>query len=573
VLGQLRETMILVLLVAAVLTGVTGDFADCAVILLVVAVNTTVGVLQERRAVGAVAALRSLTTPVATVVRGGQARRVTTPELVPGDVLRVAEGDVVGADARLLTAHALQVDEALLTGESQPVDRDPAGVCPASAVPGDRTTMLHGGTLVVHGTGSAVVVATGTHTELGRIATLLHERQAPDTSLQRRLAGLVRRLSLAAVLGCVLVVLLGLLRGQPWELMVITGISLAVAAIPESLPAVVALALAAATRRMAARGAIVRSLSAVEALGITVVSCREVVFDSGGLRCAGDFYWPDTVLEQVPCVVMGHGGSGTKRLGLPGYAEKFVARGMAALVFDYRHFGASEGQPRQVIDIEKQRNDYRAAISYARNYSGVDPQRIALWGTSLSGGHVLAVAAEDPTIAAVVSQVPLIDGWHRGRGLRQRLNWDITLRTLRFIAAAVRDITRQWCHRSPYLVPVIARPGQVAVFTEPEATVAFEALGGEATGWQNALAPRFIFRLPRYKKGTAERLTMPLLMCLANHDLQASSRFAARIASRASAAEVHHYPIGHFDVYVGSLFARISTEQANFLYHHLCETK
>ena len=271
VLSELRETMIVVLLGAAVLTAVTGDLADCAVILLVIAVNTTVGVLQERRAVGAVAALRTLSTPQSTVRRDGTVQRTLTTELVPGDVLQVAEGDVVAADARLITTHELQVDEALLTGESLPAARDPDGDCPAETPVADRTTMLHAGTLVVHGTGTAVVVATGLATQLGHVASLLHERSAPDTPLQRRLAALGRRLSVVAAAGCAVVVLLGLLRGQPWELMVVAGISLAVAAIPESLPAVVALALAGGTKRMAARGAIVRSLPAVEALGSVTV--------------------------------------------------------------------------------------------------------------------------------------------------------------------------------------------------------------------------------------------------------------------------------------------------------------
>ncbi|GEL17096.1 cation-translocating P-type ATPase [Pseudonocardia asaccharolytica] len=300
VLAQLGQTMILVLLAAAVLTAVTGDFTNCAVILLVIAVNTTVGVVQERRAVGAVAALRSLTTPVATVIRDGGARRVPTPELVPGDVLRVAEGDIVGSDARLLTAHDLQVDESPLTGESQPVERDPTGECPASAGVGDRKTMLHGGTLVTHGSGTAVVVGTGARTELGRIAGLLRERTAPDTPLQRRLAALGRRLSAAAAIGSAVVVLLGLVRGEPWELMVVAGISLAVAVIPESLPAVVALALAAATRRMAERGAIVRSLPAVEALGsVTVLASDKTgTLTTGRISCVA--FWTPESGELTP---------------------------------------------------------------------------------------------------------------------------------------------------------------------------------------------------------------------------------------------------------------------------------
>ena len=292
---------------------------------------------------------------------------------------------------------------------------------------------------------------------------------------------------------------------------------------------------------------------------------QEVFFDSGGVRCAADLYWPDKVDGDVPCVVMGHGGSATKRLGLAGYAQAFASRGMAVLAFDYRHFGNSEGQPRQVINVAEQQDDYRAAVRFARAYDGIDPDRIALWGTFLSGGHVLAVAAADPRIAAVVSQVPMIDGWHRGRTLRQRLNWEVTWRTAQFTAAAIRDVIRARRGQPPYLVPVVAEPGHVAVFTEPEAKKAFDALGGEAVGWRNELAPRFILSLPRYRKGTAERLHMPVLMCLVDHDLQASSSYAAHIASLMPSVEIRHYPVGHFDVYLGSLRDEITATQAAFL--------
>jgi uncharacterized protein len=303
--------------------------------------------------------------------------------------------------------------------------------------------------------------------------------------------------------------------------------------------------------------------------GTDVPEPEEVFFESDGERCAADLYRPATIDRPLPCVVMGHGGSGTKRLGLPKYAETFVAAGLAVLAFDYRQFGRSGGKPRQVIDVAKQLDDYRAAVRYARSRADIDPSRVALWGTSLSGGHVLAVAAGDPDIAAVVSQVPVIDGWHRGRTLRQRLNWDVTRRTLQFAAAAVRDLVGAKLGRDPYLVPVVAQPGNLAVFTESDAKAAFEALGGETAGWRNALAPRMLFALPRYRKGTAEKLHMPVLMCLGDNDLQASPRFAARIASLMSNVEIRRYPVGHFDVYIGRLLEEISSAEADFLRRHL----
>ena len=300
-----------------------------------------------------------------------------------------------------------------------------------------------------------------------------------------------------------------------------------------------------------------------------MAQANEVCFESHGVSCAADMYWPDDRDKDVPCLVMGHGGSATKRLGLPHYARVFASRGVAVLAFDYRHFGASGGEPRQVISVTDQQVDYRAAVRFARSLDGVDPSRIALWGTSLSGGHVLAVAADDPGVAAVVSQVPMIDGWHRGRTLNERLSWEVTWRTMQFTAAAIRDVNNARKGRPPFYVPVVAEPGHVAVFTEPEAKAAFEALGGESVGWRNQLAPRFIFSLPRYRKGTAERLHMPVLMCLADHDQQASSRYAASIASRMTNVEIHRYPVGHFDVYLTPLRDDICAAQASFLARHL----
>ncbi len=259
VAGQLRDPLIIVLLVAAVLTAVTGDWADMTVILLVVVVNTSVGVAQEVRAERAITALTELTAPVARVVRDGAQRETPAAEVVLGDLLVLAEGDIVAADARVAEAAALLVDESALTGESVPVDKGP----------GDDVSA---GTVVVRGRGRAEVTAVGAASAAGRIAGLMVRGPGP-TPLQRRLAGVGRLLAGVAVLLCVCVAALGLVRGQPVELMVITAISLVVAAVPESLPAVVTLSLALGARRMAARDALVRRLHAVETLGsITVLA-------------------------------------------------------------------------------------------------------------------------------------------------------------------------------------------------------------------------------------------------------------------------------------------------------------
>ena len=267
VLGQLTNVLILVLLAAALLTLIIGDVVDFVVILLVIVVNTTLGVVQERRALREVRALRTLVAPSARVVRGGRDVWVPTRDLVRGDVLRLTAGDVVGADARLLRSTRLQVDESLLTGESLPADRAADAAVADEEPLADRLTMVHAGTTVVGGTGEAVVVATGAGSAVGRVASLVQEEQAPDTPLQRRLDRLGRQISVGVVLACLAFVASGLLRGQPWEITAVAAVALAVAAVPDSLPAVVTLALAGGASRMSRRGAVVRTLPSVETLG------------------------------------------------------------------------------------------------------------------------------------------------------------------------------------------------------------------------------------------------------------------------------------------------------------------
>ncbi|MET8894010.1 cation-translocating P-type ATPase [Streptomyces albogriseolus] len=282
VLQQLRDPLILVLLVAAVLTIATGDLSDAAVILFVIVVNTTVGVVQEVRAEQAVRALSALSAPTARVVRDGTERSLPAAEVVPGDVVLLAEGDIVPADGDVASAAALLTDESSLTGESVPVEKEAGGDASSGTV--------SAGTVVVHGRGRVVVTATGPDSALGRIAGLMRAAPGP-TPLQRRLAQFGRVLAAVVVGLCALVLALGLVRGQPLELMIVAAISLAVAAVPESLPAVVTLALALGARRMADRHAIVRRLPAVETLGsVTVIATDKTGTLTEG-RMAAERLW------------------------------------------------------------------------------------------------------------------------------------------------------------------------------------------------------------------------------------------------------------------------------------------
>jgi len=263
---QVRDPLVVVLLVAAVLTLATGDWTDAGVIMLVIVVNTAAGVTQEVKAGQAIGALSELTAPEARVLRDGEQRTVPAPEVVAGDMLVLAEGDIVPADAAVTEAAALLVDESALTGESLPAEK----TADVTASPGGRQGTVAAGTTVVRGRGRAVVTATGAASAMGRIAALMGKRQGL-TPLQRRLAGVGRVLAMVAVVLSVIVLGIGLARGQGAELMVVTAISLVVAAVPESLPAVVTLALALGARRMSARHALIRRLPAVETLGSVTV--------------------------------------------------------------------------------------------------------------------------------------------------------------------------------------------------------------------------------------------------------------------------------------------------------------
>jgi Ca2+-transporting ATPase len=312
VLGrQFRNALVLLLLAAICLSAILGHGVETAAIAVIVALAVLLGFAQEYRAERALEALRRMTAPQATVVRAAQELRIPAREVVPGDVLLLRAGDRVPADARVLTTVGLQVDEAALTGESLPVDKQAAPMSGPALALGDRTSMVFGGTLVTGGRGSAVTVATGGGTELGRIAELLGTVRPARTPLQAsldRLGTVLVRAALLVVLG---IVALGALRGTPPLELLLFGVALAVAVVPEALPAVVTVSLALGVQRLARRNALVRRLPAAEALGSVSVICsdktgtltrdemtvREVRVPSGPLTVTGAGY--DTRGEVV----------------------------------------------------------------------------------------------------------------------------------------------------------------------------------------------------------------------------------------------------------------------------------
>ena len=274
--AQFANTMIVVLMIAAGITVAIGEVQDAVVIVAIVILNSIVGFVQEYRAEQAITALRDLTAPDARVVRAGARKTIAAGKLVPGDVMVLEAGDIMAADARLVEAPNLRVDESALTGESVPVDKTTEVLDEAGAVMiGERTNMVLNGTAVVYGRGRAVVVATGMSTALGRITGLLKAHESLRTPLQRRLSILGRLLAVAAVVVSAIVFFAGIARGEEASLMFLTAVSLAVAAIPEALPAVVTIGLALGARQMVAQNALIRRLPAVETLGSVTVICTD----------------------------------------------------------------------------------------------------------------------------------------------------------------------------------------------------------------------------------------------------------------------------------------------------------
>ncbi len=275
-LAQFESVLVWLLLVADLLAFLLGEWIDATAILVIVVLNAAIGFAQEFRAEHSILALRRMTAPRARVRRGGAVESLRAADLVPGDIILLEAGDLVPADARLVRTASLRCVEAALTGESEPVDKDPALLADQHAPLGDRASMVWSGTPVVAGAAEGVVVATGMGTEMGKIARLI-ESAAGDTGtpLQRRLAAFGRVLVLGSGAIVVVLLVLGLVRGDPPAEMLLTAISLAVAAVPEGLPAVVTIALAVGVVRMARRQALVRRLPAVETLGCASVICSD----------------------------------------------------------------------------------------------------------------------------------------------------------------------------------------------------------------------------------------------------------------------------------------------------------
>lgn len=294
-----------------------------------------------------------------------------------------------------------------------------------------------------------------------------------------------------------------------------------------------------------------------------------LTFPSGDAFCAARLFLPSLASRNLPCVVLANGFSGTMDWIVPDFAARFADAGIAALVFDYRHLGQSPGEPRQLVDVRRQREDLRAAIAFCRRHPALDPGRIALWGTSLGGSHVVEVAAADSGIAAVVCNMPALDAL-RGANVQAKLaragmgRAALARTSLRLLAAALWDAVRGAYDAAPRYLAVYGDPGR-AFFTDPALAERFRAAEAGAPTWRNRVAARFLLQAPRYRAGTLGRMAAPVLFTLADDDVEVSAAFIRDVAAESPRSEVREYPGGHFDLYHGARFEEVAADQAAFL--------
>lgn len=293
-----------------------------------------------------------------------------------------------------------------------------------------------------------------------------------------------------------------------------------------------------------------------------------ITFPSGGDQCTGDLWLPADAspTSPIPIVILGHGLGGTRAMGLQRFAERFRDAGIAALTFDYRHFGDSGGAPRQLLSISRQREDWQAAIAWARSHEAIDPARVAIWGTSFGGGHTLWVAARDHAIAAVISQCPFTDGIASSLTLGPISTAKVGVRALADTAAAL-------LRRPPVLVDLAGPRRSTALMTAPDALPGYLRLSREAgNAGVDQVAARIGLQLGLDRPGRdAGKITSPTLVIVCEPDTVAPDGATLRHLQRAAnpAIEVKQVPYGHFDIYFDEAFDELIAAQVHFLQVHL----
>ncbi len=281
-----------------------------------------------------------------------------------------------------------------------------------------------------------------------------------------------------------------------------------------------------------------------------------ITFESGGETCVGHLYGDQA--NPRGCIVMCQGFGGTQDTpAFTANAEGFVAAGYRVLTFDYRYFGESAGKPRQLVDIDGQLNDIRAAVEYARGAPGVDADQIVLWGTSLGGAHAVVAASRDPGIAAVIAQIPF-------NGSARKVEGRSTAATLRLLWAMTVDAARGLLGLSPAYIKAVGGPGELATMSSAEAQQTIDGLTSDT--WRNEVAPRALFRLMRYRPAdSAPKVRAPVLVCAAERDKEIPLELIAGLADALPHGELRTYPHAHFDFYRDPIRTEVLTDQLAFL--------
>ncbi|MDZ7883973.1 MAG: alpha/beta fold hydrolase [Mycobacterium sp.] len=299
-----------------------------------------------------------------------------------------------------------------------------------------------------------------------------------------------------------------------------------------------------------------------------VAGREDVTFTSGHgedrADCAAWLYRPDgDAATPRPLIVLAHGLGAVRTMRLDEYGTRFATAGYAALVFDYRHFGDSAGMPRQLLDIGRQREDWHSAIAFARRIDGVDPDKICLFGTSFAGGHVIAVGAADPGVAAIISQCPFTNGLASGLTLGPKATLGVAVTALRDLLASIRG-------KEPVLVPLAGAPGETALMNAPDVVDGYFGLVPAGQAITNGAAGRVGLRIPLSRPGRlVKKIAAPILFCVCDADTVAPPGPTLKYAAQARNGTVRRYPFGHFDIYVGDPFEKVITDQIAFLHQEV----
>lgn len=290
----------------------------------------------------------------------------------------------------------------------------------------------------------------------------------------------------------------------------------------------------------------------------------DVTIPSGNDTLAAWLYLPERHNgRKPPVIVMAHGLGAVKEMRLDAYAERFVAAGYACLVFDYRHFGGSTGEPRQLLDIGRQLEDWEAAIAWARGCHDVDGSRVVLWGTSFGGGHAIWMAAEDGNVAAAIAQCPFTDGLASLRTLNP-------VSAAKVSALALRDLAADVVGKDPVYVASAGPARSASLMNAWDCEPGYLALTPQARTFQNKVAARFALQIARHSPGRrAKEIEAPIYFALCRKDTVAPAKVSERHAEKAPHGEVKVYPFGHFDIYLGEAFEQAMTDYLDFLRRHV----